>query len=166
MKNRPLDSSIDDAPGPQLFLDKREAVINRQPGDMKRLPRTSNGGFVLRPGLWEGSFESYCLRPATRGPSGAQSDGYLWAPLKGPRANAVSLILRGAAAHPNVPREDIQMLLWAILARTRVSEMPPTLQAAARVLLPASELNAISVDGLQIINVEIARTCFAASPGP
>lgn len=166
MKNRPLDSSIDDAPGPQKFLDQREAAINRQPGDMKRLPRTSIGGFVLRPGLWEGTFESYCLRPATRGPSGAQSDGYLWAPLKGPRANAISIILRAASAHPNVPQGDIQMLLWAILARTRVSEMPPTLQAAARVLLPASELNAISVDGLQVINIADRTNLFRSVTGP
>lgn len=166
MRNRPLDSSIDDSPGPQLFLDKREAAINRQPGDMKRLPRTSNGGFVLRPGLWEGSFESYCLRPATRGPSGAQSDGYLWAPLKGPRANAIGIILRGAAAHPNISQDDIQMLLWAIVARTRVSEMPPQLQAAARALLPPNEINAISVDGLQVIDAADRTSLFRGVTGP
>lgn len=166
MKNRPLDSSIDDSPGPQLFLDTREAAMNRQPGDMKRLPRTSNGGFMLRPGLWEGAFESYCLRPATRGPSGAQSDGYLWAPLKGPRANAISIILRGAYGHPNISRDDIQMLLWAIVARTRVSEMPPALQAAARALLPASEINAISVDGLQVINAADRTSLFRNVTGP
>ena len=166
MKNRPLDSSIDDSPGPQLFLDRHEATINRQPGDMKRLPRTSNGGFVMRPGLWEGSFESYCLRPATRGPSGAQSDGYLWAPLKGPRANAIGIVLRAAAAHPNIPQDDIQMLLWAMLARTRVNEMPPKLQAAARALLPAGEINAISVDGLQVINVADRTNLFRSVTGP
>jgi hypothetical protein len=166
MRNRPLDSSIDDSLGPQLFLDQREAAINRQAGDMKRQPRSSNGGFLLRPGLWEGTFESYCLRPATRGPSGAQSDGYLWAPLKGPRANAVSIILRGASAHPNIPREDIQLLLWAILARTRVSEMPPKLQAAARAMLPAGEINAISVDGLQVIDVADRTNLFRSVTGP
>lgn len=162
MTNRPLETTFDDTAGVQLFLDRRE--VTRQPGDMKRLPRTSNGGFMLRPGLWEGSFESYCLRTATWTPG--VGDGYLWAPIKGSRGGAISTILRSSAAHPNVPRDDIQMLLWAILSRTRVSDMPPKLQAAARTLLPAAELNAINVNGLQVIDVADRTRLFRGVTGP
>ena len=69
MTNRPLETTFDDTVGPQPYLDRRN--ITRQPGDMKRLPRTSNGSFILQPGLWEGTFESYCLRPATWAPHSA-----------------------------------------------------------------------------------------------
>ncbi len=55
--------------------------------------------------------------------------------------------------HPEIPRGDAQMLLWAILSRTRVSAMPPKLQAAARVLLPASEIRAINANGLNVLAV-------------
>lgn len=165
VQNRPLDTTLADALGPEPFLDKRDArLTRRQPGDLKRLPRSSSGGFMMQPGLWEGTFESYCLRTATHAPGGG--DGYLWAPLKGDRANAVGIILRSAAAHPTIPRGDIQMLLWAILARTRVSDMPPRLQTAARVLLPANEVNAINVNGLQILNVADRTNLFRSVTGP
>jgi hypothetical protein len=162
MTNRPLETTFDDTVGAQPYLDHRN--ITRQPGDMKRLPRTSNGSFMLQPGLWEGTFESYCLRPATWAPGAG--DGYLWARIKGARANAIGSILRGSAAHPNVPRGDIQMLLWAILSRTRVNDMPPKLQAAARALLPASEINAVNANGFQVMDVASRTRLFRDLTAP
>ena len=94
LTNRPLETTFDDTVGAQPSLDRRN--VTRQAGDMKRLPRTSNGSFVLRPGLWEGEFESYCLRPATWAPG--VGDGYLWARIKGARANAIGTILRDYTA--------------------------------------------------------------------
>ena len=160
--NRPLETTFDDTVGAQLFLDQR--ATTRRPGDMKRLPRTANGGFLLQPGLWEGTFESYCLRTATWTPGAG--DGYLWAPIKGARGGAIRTILRTAAAHPRIPRNDIQMLLWAILSRSRVSEMPPALQAAARTLLPASEINDINVSGLQVLDVAERTRLFRGVTAP
>ena len=162
MKNRPLETTFDHTLGQLKILDRLD--ITRQPGDMKRLARTSNGGFVLQPGLWEGAFESYCLRAATWAPG--DGDGYLWAPIRGSRAGAIATILRASARHPNIPRGDIQMLLWAILSKTRVSEMPPKMQAAARALLPASEINAINVSGLQVMNVADRTRLFRSVTGP
>jgi len=157
MKNRPLETTFDNTLGQLRMLDRLD--IQREPGDMNRLARTSNGSFVLQPGLWEGTFESYCLRAATWAPG--VGDGYLWAPIRGSRAGAIATILRVSVRHPNIPRDDIQMLLWAILSKTRVSDMPPTLQVAARALLPASEINAINVNGLRSWTSPIARGCSA-----
>jgi hypothetical protein len=58
------------------------------------------------------------------------------------------------------------MLLWAILSRTKVSEMPPRLQAAARALLPAGEINAIDVNGLQVIEAAEHANLFRSVTGP
>jgi hypothetical protein len=162
LKNRAIETTFDDTLGPQKFLDRRD--IKRQPGDMNRLPRTSDGGFLLQPGLWEGTFDAFCLRPATWAPGAG--DGYLWAPIKGGRANAISTILRGVVAHPDIPRGDVQLLLWAIISRTRVSEMPPKLQAAARALLPAAEINAINVNGLQVLAAADRTNLFRGVTGP
>ena len=162
MKNRPLDTSFDHTLGQLKLLDRLD--IKRQPGDMKKLARTSNGSFVLQPGLWEGAFESYCLRTATWAPGAG--DGYLWAPIRGARAGAIATILRTSVRHPNIPRGDIQMLLWAILSKTRVSEMPPKLQVAARALLPASEINAINVNGLQVMDIADRTRLFRGVTGP
>ena len=162
ISNRPLETDFDDTAGQVRMLDRLERT--RQPGDLRSLPRTSGGAFVLRPGLWEGSFESFCLRTATWAPGAG--DGYLWAPIKGSRSGAIATILRSAARHPNVPRGDIQTLLWAILSRTRVSEMPPALQAAARALLPAAEINAINASGFQAIDIAERTQLFRGVSGP
>lgn len=161
LRGRPLESTFDDTVGPSPILDR--VGTTRKPGDMKRLARTANG-FALQPGLWEGSFDSFCLRTATWAPGAG--DGYLWAPIKGARSNAISTILRNTASHPRIPKGDIQMLLWAILSRTRVNEMPPTLQAAARALLPASEINAINVSGLQVLDVADRTNLFRGVTAP
>jgi hypothetical protein len=162
MKNRPLETTFDNTLGQLKMLDRMGTT--RQPGDMKRLARTSSGAFVLQPGLWEGNFESYCLRAATWAPGGG--DGYLWAPIRGARAGAIATILRTSVQHPNIPQGDIQMLLWAMLSKTRVSDMPPKLQAAARALLPASEINAVNVSGAQILDVAGRTQLFRDLTGP
>ena len=162
MKNRPLETTFDDTLGQPRLLDRWN--VNRQPRDMKSLARTKNGGFALQPGLWEGTFQSYCLRAATWAPGAG--DGYLWAPMKGGRAGAISTILRNTHAHPRIPQGDVQMLLWAILSKTRVSEMPPRLQAAARALLPAAEINAINVNGLQAMELAERTRLFRGVTGP
>ena len=57
---------------------------------------------------------------------------------RGPKHNAVRHILQNAVSHPEIPQEDIQVLLWAILARTRIGDMPRKMQwTAARLLTPA-----------------------------
>ena len=162
MKSRPLETTFDDTLFQVRLLDRRE--MTRAPGDMRRLARTGNGGFVLQPGLWEGTFESYCLRAATWAPGAG--DGYLWAPIKGTRAGAIGTILRTSVRHPKIPREDIQLLLWAILSRTRVDQMAPKLQAAARALLPASEINNINVSAQQVLDVAERTRLFRSVTGP
>ena len=162
MNNRPLETTFDHTLGQVRMLDRVE--ITRAPGDMTRLARTSNGGFVLQPGLWEGTFESYCLRAATWAPGAG--DGYLWAPIRGSRAGAIATILRATVRHPNIPRDDVQMLLWAILSKTPVHDMPPALQAAARALLPASEINAINVSGIKAMEIADRTRLFRGVTGP
>jgi hypothetical protein len=147
LRGAPLTTSFDDTARQLPVLDRRET--RREPRPLRSLPRTASGGFQLRPGLWSDTFESYCLRTATHAPG--KGDGYLLAPIKGARSAAIQTILQGTVKHPEVPRDDVQMLLWAILSRVRVSEMAPKLQAAARVLLPPNEIRAINASGLDVL---------------
>lgn len=162
LTNRPLETTFDHTLGQLRILDRLD--IQREARDMKQLARTGNGSFVLQPGLWEGTFESYCLRTATWAPGAG--DGYLWAPLRGSRAGAIATILRTSVRHPNIPQGDIQMLLWAILSKTSVHDMPPALQAAARALLPAAEINAINVSGIQAMEIADRTRLFRGVTGP
>ncbi len=162
LRGAPLTTNFDDT-GRQLpVLDRRETRRQAQP--LRSLPRTATGGFRLQPGLWEGTFESYCLRTATHAPG--KGDGFLLAPIKGARAGAIRAILSATVKHPQIPRGDVQLLLWAILSRVRVSDMPPRLQLAARTLLPAGEIRAINATGLEVLAAAERTRLFRGLAAP
>ena len=104
--------------------------------DMLSAPRRDDGRFVLAPGWYVLEAESFCLQAGTHGPS--QGDGYLPAPLRGDREAIVYRILSSYAGR--VPQQDAQVLLWAILARTRYSDMPANVQRTAATLLSPQQL--------------------------
>jgi hypothetical protein len=162
LRSAPLTTSFDDTARQLPVLDRKET--RRQARPLRSLPRTASGGFQLQPGLWSDTFESYCLRTATHAPG--KGDGYLLAPIKGARASAIQVILSATVKHPEIPRGDAQMLLWAILSRVRVSTMPAKLQAAARALLPASEIRAINANGLDLLAAAERTRLLNSVTGP
>ncbi|MEO8679674.1 MAG: hypothetical protein ABI665_11550 [Vicinamibacterales bacterium] len=157
----PLSTGFDDAIGQSPILDRKDAH-KAQP--LRSLPRTRTGGFVLKPGLWEGVLQSYCLRPATYAPG--KGEGYLYAPTKGSRAGAIRTILSASVAHPEIAQTDIQMLLWAILSRSKIATMPAKMQATAHALLSASDIRAIDLDALGLINAAERTRLFGGLPAP
>ncbi len=129
----PVTTGLDDALTEIDFLDRYKpsafAPLGAQPQD-------AAGAFRAGPGAYDFVAESYCLHAGTHGPGGG--DGYVSAPLQGAQHNAVRHILQNAVSHPEIPQQDIQVLLWAILARTRIGDMPRKMQwTAARLLTPA-----------------------------
>jgi len=133
----PVTTGLDDALTGIDFLDRYKpsgfAPLSAQ-------PQNSAGAFHVGPGAYHFVAESYCLHAGTHGPGGG--DGYVSAPLQGPKRDAVRHILQDAVAHPEIPQQDIQVLLWAILARTRIGDMPRKTQVtAARLLTPAQLLD-------------------------
>jgi hypothetical protein len=98
------------------------------------LGRTPDHALLLRVGAYEGYVQSYCLHAGTYGPR--KGDGYLPAPLEGPRAEVVRVALRQSVLHPEISQQNIQLLLWAILAHTEYEQMPLQMQHAATTLLP------------------------------
>ena len=65
--------------------------------------------------------QSYCLHAGTHGPS--KGEGYVLAPLLGPKQVAVAAILMKSGWHPEIAQHDILVLIWGILARSKVSEI-------------------------------------------
>lgn len=148
-----------DAPITTKLADARWAVDsldNFTPRESVRslltLQRTANGGFVLQPGYYELDGQSYCLHAGTHGPGGG--NGYLYAPPAGPAKDAVITILRNSVQKPNIAQRDIQLLLWAIIARTKFEQLDPRLKAVASQLLTPRQL------------VSLNRTALDLVPGP
>lgn len=126
------------------------------------LPRSKNGGFILRPGLFEFNAQSYCLHAGKYGPT--QGEGYLSAPLKGDRVKAIQDILRKSVAHSDIPQRDIQLLIWGILANTKVTDMSRNVQIAAARLLTPEELLEISGGALGLITDDMIQKAIASLP--
>lgn len=116
---------------------------------MLDLERTEDGGFALRPGLWEMQTQSYCLKAGTHGPGGG--DGYLYAPPVGPAEAAIVAILRGSVDHPEVAQRDIQVLLWAIIARAKFEDLDPRLKAVAATFLTPEMLARLNRSALDLV---------------
>jgi hypothetical protein len=142
----PLTTSLDDAVTEVAFLDRFDPPKG---SPLLELPMGLDDGVTLVPGLWDAHVQSYCLKAGTFGPS--RGDGYLWAPFKGPKADVINAILNKSAFNESIPQHDIQVLLWGIIARTRVGQLPEGPRRAAQTLLSESQIASIDGSALDVI---------------
>lgn len=156
---RPLTNSFEDAVTGAPFLDDFTPVGT---APLNELARTHDYGFMIGPGAYDGTLESYCLNAGLHGPG--SSEGYLWTRLRGPRAAIISRILRETAAHPELPQSDVQSLIWGILARCKLSDMSERLQQAARLLLTPQQQRELDSGALGMIPPELLDQAFGHLP--
>lgn len=152
--DRPLTTSLDDALTEVPFLDDFDPGV---PAAMTRLPRNADGAFITPPGYFAYDARSYCLKAGTPGPRSGK--GHVYAPLVGERAEMVRKVLRRSADFPEVSQREVQLLLWAIIARQDFRYMTREKQLAAGRLLDPEDiaaLNGVSITGLQRDLVEKA----------
>jgi len=102
------------------------------------LPKAPDGGYVLCAGLYEMTNKSYCLHAGTFAPS--KGDGYMYAPVLGPKDEIVTGILKSAEKHPEISQHDIQLLLWTIIARTKFADYNGSVKITAVTLLTPLQL--------------------------
>jgi hypothetical protein len=131
---------------------------------MSSLDRTPTGGFTLEEGYYEMHTQSYCLKAGTHGPGGG--DGYLYAAPQGSAEGAVVAILRNSVAHPDIPQRDIQVLLWAIIARAKFEELEPRLKATALKLLTHQELAMLNRNALDLMPGPVLDRALNSVPAP
>ncbi len=158
---RPITTSLNDAVTDVPFLD------NFNPTGfvgISALPRGPQQGFVLRPGLFAFEAQSYCLNAGAYAPS--KGDGYIYAPLKGSRAGVIASLLRRSVERPEIAQRDIQALIWAILSRTRLSDMSPRMLAVASQLLTPQEMFEVNGGALGLIPESLLRQMMARLPQP
>ena len=129
---------------------------------MTKLKRAPNGGFLIRPGLYELNAQSYCLRAGTHEPR--EGRGYVYAPLAGSRAKAVGGILRRSVQHTDIPQRTIQYLLWAILSRAKFDDLKPELKAAAVRLLKPKEISQLRTGGVEKYSDKALQKAIRKAP--
>jgi len=155
-----ITTTIEDARTEVPFLDGFDPGEARP---MAMLPRTPEGGFVLvRPGNYLFEAESYCLAPGKYAPQG--DSGYLYAPLKGPRAEMVRHVLQGTWLHPGIDQQQAQGLIWAIVSRAKYGDMSPQMQQAAARLLTPDDIRRLDRKGLDVIPESLRDEAFGHLP--
>src|ERR1044071_1874625 len=143
---QPITTSLPDA---KWGMADKDGFTPREPlRSLMTLQRTPNGGFVLQPGYYMLVDQSYCLHAGTHGPGGG--DGYLYAPPKGPAEDAVMSIVRNSVNHPEIQQHDIQLLLWAIIARAKFEDLSPELKSVAARLLTQRQLAGLNRKALDV----------------
>lgn len=135
-KPAPISTSLSDAKWEVDSLD--EFTPRETKKSMLTLQRTTNGGFILQPGFYEMHTQSYCLKAGTHGPGGG--DGYLFAPTAGPMDDVVTAIVRKSVDHPQISQQDIQSLLWSIIARAKFEDLQTKIKLVATSLLTPEQL--------------------------
>ncbi len=144
----PITTSLPDA---KWGDSSKDGFTPREPErSLMTLQRTPNGGFVLQPGYYMLVDQSYCLHAGTHGPGGG--DGYLYAPPKGPAEDAVMSIVRNSVNRPAIPQHDIQLLLWAIIARAKFEDLSSELKATASQLLTPRQLAGLNRSALDALS--------------
>lgn len=136
LEGSPLTTSIKDTWDGFEFLDGFRPSGARH---LAKAGRTREGKYLLEPGYYVGMLKSYCLKPGTHGPYGG--NGYLNAPLKGRKANVISKLLRVSTDVPGGPsQQEMQQLLWSIIARADFERLTTAQKAIALTHLSPAEL--------------------------
>jgi len=122
--------------GDAIQLDSLPSTVEPSGGftPLTKLKRLDDGEFVLQPGFFELSAESFSLEPGDCGTRAAAA--FLPAPIRGRRAEIIAAVLKNTELHPEIAHNDIQALLWAIAAGTDFEKMPPAVQQTAARILP------------------------------
>ncbi|HUR96568.1 MAG TPA: hypothetical protein VMZ26_00740 [Pyrinomonadaceae bacterium] len=128
------------------------------------LQRTPNGGFILQAGYYSLKSQSYCLHAGTHGPGGG--DGYLYAPTKGPAEDAVMTIVRNSVQHPEIQQQNIQTLLWAIIARAKFENLSSENRAVAARLLTPRQIASLNRSALDMVPGPVLDRAMSSVPAP
>lgn len=141
-KEAALTSSLDDADYGLKFLDGWD------PGGWVRLTDADRAGdaWKLKPGHYEMTIQSYCGRAGT--PGQWHGYGYVDAPFKGAKATLLRNVVKRADKKPHIDQRDVQLLVWAIIARAKPQDLRGGAQRAAAELLTPQEIADLNGYGL------------------
>ena len=146
---RPLTTSQKDGMKGMPYLDGWE------PGPFKLLTqadREKDGTYKLPVGAYELHLMSFCCRGYSYGPT--KGMGYMLGPWKGKHKGLVQTVMQRFGAS-DIPQEDAQELVWAIIARAKPSKMNGGAKRAVMALLKADEIAQLEGYSLDQLNDQL-----------
>jgi len=155
-----LSTSLDDAITEVPFLDdynpSRVSLVR------KKSSQAPGIAYASIPGCWGLRLRSYCLHAGKYRPG--KGEGYLYAPLKGDWAPIIRSVLRKSVLQPKIPQPLVQSLIWGILARTKIKNMPVSMKLTAAKLLTPKEIYTINGGALGLIPKALKEQALGGLP--
>ena len=105
---------------------------------LSKLERNNSGAFVLSAGMYEVDAEAFTLDSGN--PVSLLTAGFWPAPIQGGRAGLLGDLLKNTELHPELRHEDIQELIYGLMAGAELKDMSAQAQQAAVVLLSQQEV--------------------------
>jgi hypothetical protein len=130
-----------------------DAVPFKDPKPLDQQPRLPTGEFVLAPGSYEMELPSFCLHAGKGG--GGKGTAYLAAKLEGPKAALIEKLIQRADERAGVTQQELQTLIWAVLARAKLNPKHPGLGPAIRILLSDDEVKQVNDDRLEVFSGKV-----------
>ena len=121
-------------------------------------------GYILTPGYYQIQLKSFCLKAGTYAPS--KGDGYLFAPLKGPKEEIINALVKNWYNHQDIPQEQVQSLVWAVIAKSSFKNLNTESKLVAARLLSKDQLLKLSKMGLDFIPADIMSKAKSNLPQP
>jgi hypothetical protein len=164
LQNQPITTNFDDCNKDDILPASFGAdSVKKQLCAVKGV-YTSTDGFSLKPGFYTGTFKSFCLQAGTHGPD--KGNGYLFAPLTGPKEKIARTLIANWEQHPEVEQRQVQLLLWAIVAKTNFSKLSTELQLVAAKLLKKDDLSALGSTMVDYLSGEAMSKLTSNLPEP
>lgn len=121
-------------------------------------------GYVLTSGYYQIQLKSFCLKAGTYAPS--KGDGYLFAPVKGPKEEIINALVKNWYNHQDIPQEQVQSLVWAVIAKSSFKNLNTESKLVAARLLSKDQLLKLSKMGLDFIPADIMSKAKSNLPQP
>lgn len=137
---------------------KSEKFINLCTADF------SNKGYRLKPGYYTINLKSFCLKAGTYAPS--KGDGYLYAPLKGNRKEIVDALVKNWYVNQDIPQQQVQSLIWGVIAKSSFKNLGTDLQIVATRLLTKKQLLQLTKMGLDFVPDDLMSKAKSNLPQP
>jgi len=129
------------------------------PTALEESTRTKDGIWKLTPGHYTVDLETFCGKGYTYGPT--KGMGYVIGPWKGSRTKFLQDLLRRYSLNKNVNQRDMQLLLWAVLARVKPQDMTGAAQRALVELMGKDGAKMMADGALDYFTGKVADDLFS-----
>jgi len=164
LQSNPITTNFDDCNKKDILPSDFGKDSVSKPFCVLKSSYSSEEGYTLKPGFYTGTFRSFCLQAGTYGPD--KGNGYLFAPLAGPKEKIATTLIANWEQHPEIEQRKVQLLLWAIVAKTNFSKLSPDLQLVAAKLLNKDDLSTLGSSVVDYLSSEAMSKLTDNLPEP